>query len=100
MTAQSPNPSTDLFGDRRTVEQVEEGNELAPKFDAQGLIPCVTTDFTSGEVLMMGMMNREALARTIDWHRAWQGGADMAAVSLAQIEAFETAAAAARREAA
>jgi CDP-glucose 4,6-dehydratase len=42
----------------------------------------------------------EALARTIDWHRAWQGGADMAAVSLAQIEAFETAAAAARREAA
>jgi CDP-glucose 4,6-dehydratase len=42
----------------------------------------------------------EALARTIDWHRAWQGGADMAAVSLAQIQAFETAAAAARREAA
>ena len=42
----------------------------------------------------------EALARTIEWHRAWQDGADMAAVSLEQIEAFETAAAAARREAA
>ena len=42
----------------------------------------------------------EALARTIDWHRAWLEGADMAAVSLAQIDAFETAAAAARREAA
>ena len=85
MTAESPNPSTDLFGDRRTVEQVEEGNELAPKFDAQGLIPCVTTDFTSGEVLMMGMMNREALARTIQtgeahyWSRSrqqlWHKGA-------------------------
>jgi CDP-glucose 4,6-dehydratase len=42
----------------------------------------------------------EALARTVEWHRAWQAGADMAAVSLAQIEAFETAATAARREAA
>jgi len=42
----------------------------------------------------------EALGRTLDWHRAWQAGADMAAVSLAQIEAFETAATAAHREAA
>ena len=42
----------------------------------------------------------EALARTVEWHRAWQAGADMAAVSLAQIEAFETAATAAIREAA
>ena len=42
----------------------------------------------------------EALARTVEWHRAWQGSADMAGVSLAQIEAFETAAAAATREAA
>jgi len=80
-----PIPSADLFGDRRTVEQVEEGHDLAPKFDAQGLIPCVTTDFTSGEVLMMGMMNREALARTIQsgeahyWSRSrqqlWHKGA-------------------------
>lgn len=42
----------------------------------------------------------EALARTVEWHRAWQAGADMAAVSLAQIEAFETAATVATREAA
>ena len=42
----------------------------------------------------------EALGRTFDWHRAWQAGADMTAVSLAQIEAFETTATAAHREAA
>jgi phosphoribosyl-AMP cyclohydrolase len=48
------------------VEQVEEGQELAPKFDAQGLIPCVTTDFASGEVLMVAVMNREALALSIE----------------------------------
>ena len=55
-----------LFGKRVTVEQVEEGNDLAPKFDAAGFIPCVTTDFHSGEVLMVAVMNREALAKTID----------------------------------
>lgn len=54
-----------IFGPRKTVEQVEEGNELAPKFDAHGLIPAVTTDFDSGELLMHGYMNAEALALSI-----------------------------------
>jgi phosphoribosyl-AMP cyclohydrolase len=58
--------SQSLFGNRVTVEQVEEGVELAPKFDAAGFIPCVTTDFTSGEVLMVAVMNREALTKTIE----------------------------------
>jgi CDP-glucose 4,6-dehydratase len=31
----------------------------------------------------------EALSRTLDWHRSWRRGEDMAAVSLAQIEAYE-----------
>jgi phosphoribosyl-AMP cyclohydrolase len=57
--------SIKIFGSRKTVEQVEEGNELAPKFDANGLIPAVTTDFESGELLMHGYMNAEALALTI-----------------------------------
>jgi len=57
--------SIKIFGSRKTVEQVEEGNELAPKFDAHGLIPAVTTDFDSGELLMHGYMNAEALALTI-----------------------------------
>jgi len=54
------------FNTRRSIEQVEEGTELAPKFDADGLIPAVTTDYESGELLMQGYMNREALTRTID----------------------------------
>jgi phosphoribosyl-AMP cyclohydrolase len=54
-----------IFGPRETVEQVEEGAELAPKFDAQGLIPAVTTDYDSGELLMHGYMNAAALALTI-----------------------------------
>ncbi len=55
-----------IFGERRTVEQVEEGHELAPKFDASGLIPAVTTDHASGELLMHGYMNAEALTQTIE----------------------------------
>lgn len=54
------------FKKRVTVEQVEEGNELAPKFQENGLIPVVTTDYESGELLMHGYMNEEALKKTIE----------------------------------
>ena len=41
-----------IFAERTSVEQVEEGAVLAPKFDANGLIPVVTTDYETGELLM------------------------------------------------
>jgi len=53
------------FAPRKSVAQVEEGAELAPKFDEHGLIPVVTTDFASGELLMHAYMNTEALDKTI-----------------------------------
>ena len=57
---------TELFAPRRSIEQVEEGVELAPKFDERGLIPAVTTDYASGVLLMQGYMNAEALRKTIE----------------------------------
>jgi phosphoribosyl-AMP cyclohydrolase len=54
------------FAERGATEQVEEGRALAPKFDANGLVTCVTTDAASGEVLMVAHMNAEALALTIE----------------------------------
>ena len=73
------------FAGRTSVEQVEEGNELAPKFDQDGLIPVVTTDYASGELLMHAYMNEEALKKTIElgeavyWSRSrqvlWHKGA-------------------------
>ncbi len=73
------------FAERKTVEQVEEGNELAPKFDANGLVPVVTTDYETGELLMHAYMNAEALKKTIElgeavyWSRSrnvlWHKGA-------------------------
>jgi hypothetical protein len=53
--------TTTVFDGRLSIEQVEEGQTLAPKFDAQGLIACVTTEVHSGEVLMPGYMNAEAM---------------------------------------
>ena len=58
--------ATDFFLERTSIEQVEESNHLAPKFDDNGLIPVVTTDFASGEVLMHAYMNREALSKTLE----------------------------------
>ncbi len=74
-----------IFAPRVSVFEVEEGTLLAPKFGPDGLLPVVTTDATSGEVLMMGVMNEEALLRTIEtaeahyWSRSrqclWHKGA-------------------------
>ena len=74
-----------VFHPRTSVEEVEEGTVLAPKFDENGLIPVVTTDYESGELLMHAYMNREALAKTIEigeavyWSRSrqvlWHKGA-------------------------
>lgn len=54
------------FHPRRTVEEVEEGNFLAPKFGPDGLMPCITTDATTGEVLMLGWMSADALRITLE----------------------------------
>ena len=54
------------FQARTSVEQVEEGADFAPKFDADGLLPCVTTEAETGEVLMLGWMNADALRLTIE----------------------------------
>ncbi len=64
MTNQQAGPTT-FFASRTSVEEVEEGFTLAPRFDDAGLIPCVTTADDTGEVLMLGYMNDKALQRTI-----------------------------------
>ena len=62
MTSEKVVPDTDVaFAARTTIEQVEEGLTLAPKFDADGLIPCITTAAGTGEVLNHGYMSGVAL---------------------------------------
>ena len=55
-----------MFKKRDNIKEVEEGKYLEPKFDENGLIPVITTDFKSGDILMHGYMNDEALKKTIE----------------------------------
>jgi len=54
------------FGKRESVLQVEEGSVLAPKFDENGLISCVTQHVGTREILMFAYMNAEAFEATLD----------------------------------
>ncbi len=51
--------------------ELEEGTALTPRFGADGLVTCVTTDAETGELLMVAHMNAEALARTIETGEGW-----------------------------
>jgi phosphoribosyl-AMP cyclohydrolase len=49
-----------------TQSELEEGDTFAPRFDANGLIACITRDAADGEILMLAYMNKEALRLTIE----------------------------------
>ena len=59
-----------MFKKRDNIKEVEEGKYLEPKFDENGLIPVITTDFKNGDILMHGYMNDEALKNTIETKEA------------------------------
>ena len=73
-----------MFKKRDNIKEVEEGKYLSPKFDENDLIPVITTDFKTGDILMHAYMNDEALKKTIEtkeahyWSRSrkkiWQKG--------------------------
>jgi len=57
---------------------LEEGADFTPRFDAHGLIVCVTVEAATQQVLMVAYMNRLALDKTIEtgeahyWSRSRQ----------------------------
>ena len=59
-----------MFKKRDNIQEVEEGKYLSPKFDKNGLIPVITSDFQTGDILMHGYMNDEALKKTIETKEA------------------------------
>ena len=59
-----------MFKKRDNIKEVEEGKYLEPKFDENGLIPVITQDFESGDILMHGYMNDESLKKTIETKQA------------------------------
>ena len=78
------------FAERTTKHEIEKGLSFSPKFDADGLIPCITMDADTSDVLMFAFMNAESLSRTMAtgeahyWSRSrqelWHKGATSGAV--------------------
>tara|TARA_B110000438_G_C15665318_1_gene585778 strand:+ start:133 stop:600 length:468 start_codon:yes stop_codon:yes gene_type:complete len=60
-----------MFKKRYSIEEVEEGKFLEPKFDENGLIPVITIDFKTGDILMHGYMNDESFKKTIETKEAY-----------------------------
>ncbi|MBL4803231.1 MAG: phosphoribosyl-AMP cyclohydrolase [Alphaproteobacteria bacterium] len=66
-------------------KDLEENLAFTPKYDDEGLIPCITSDTDTGKVLMFAFMNEEAVRKTIEtgeahyWSRSrkelWYKGA-------------------------
>ena len=59
-----------MFKKRDNIKEVEEGKYLSPKFDENSLIPVITTDTQTGDILMHGYMNEKALKKTIETREA------------------------------
>jgi phosphoribosyl-AMP cyclohydrolase len=68
-----------------TRQEIETGQQLAPKFDANGLVPAMVVHAETGEALMLAYMNKEAVEKTLEtgeahyWSRSraelWHKGA-------------------------
>ena len=52
------------------TDERESGLTLNPKYDANGLVTAVITDEADGTVLMVGHMNAEALAKSMETRTA------------------------------
>lgn len=80
-----------LFAIRGSDTEIAMGQRFMPRFDGDGILPCVVQDADSGEVLFCATMNRESLSLTIRsgiahfwaatgrclWHRCGQTGCQM-----------------------
>jgi phosphoribosyl-AMP cyclohydrolase len=58
------------FPDRTSTADIELGRTLRPKFGPDGLLPCITQDATTGQVLMFAFMNVESLEHTLRTRKA------------------------------
>ena len=62
---------TQLFPTAVDAAALEHGAVLAPSFNADGLIAAILQHAQTGEVLMLGWMNAEALKRTLEGGEVW-----------------------------
>ncbi len=54
------------FATVKDKHELEEGAKFAPRFDAAGLIVCMTVDAATNDPLMLAYMNAESLRLTLE----------------------------------
>ena len=59
-----------IFNKRKNIKQIEEGYELCPKFNENGLLPCITIESNTNEILMFSYLNEEAFKKSISSKKA------------------------------
>ena len=53
------------FTKRSSVKEIEEGISFSPKFNTDGLLPCITIEYETNQILMFSYLNQEALKKSI-----------------------------------
>jgi len=62
--------SQPLFFPRGDKAELEMGDKFQPKFGSDGLIPCITVDAATNDVIMFAFMNEASLRHTIETGKA------------------------------
>ena len=59
-----------IFSKRTSILEIEEGNKLCPKFNQDKLLPCITIENKTKDVLMFSYINKIAFQKSIETNKA------------------------------
>ena len=59
-----------IFSKRTSILEIEEGNKLCPKFNQDKLLPCITIENKTKDVLMFSYINKTAFQKSIETNKA------------------------------
>ena len=58
------------FSKRSSIIEIEEGNKLCPKFNKDKLLPCITVEHKTKEILMFSYINKLAFQKSLETKKA------------------------------
>ena len=58
------------FTKRTSIKQIEEGRDLSPKFNKQNLLPCITVETKTKDILMFSYVSDIAFKKSLETKKA------------------------------
>ena len=58
------------FLKRTSIFEIEEGNNLCPKFNKEKLLPCITIEYKTKVILMFSYINELAFKKSLETKKA------------------------------